>query len=477
MNKKLIQLALATVLIATVSTSTLALDTSFQKLLDRNHVTPDSISVVIRRVRDGKLLVNHNPRTPRNPASAMKLVTTAAALQLLGPTHHWKTEALVDGTVRNNALDGNLILRGNGDPWLVIERLWLLAKRIQNQGITHINGDLVLDNTVFDQSKISNKTIDGKTRRTYNTPPNALLINFGATEINISANNSIVTTRVNPPATTLKIKNNIQLSNDHCNTGGRRITLDLKVESKKTILRLGGSYPRNCGPRSLRYNLLPHDQYVYGVFKSLWQKMGGTLSGEWRYDKTPDGATVIADLDSVPLAEVIRYVNKFSNNVMARNLLLSLNASLNTQPGTPSRGRDAIDRWLHSNSLHLSELQIDNGAGLSRVARISAADLTTLLEGMTSMSWWPEFLGSLPTATVDGSLKNRFHNIAEPGRIRMKTGLLKNVRSLAGYAIDRQGDIWVVAILHNSAQAHQSNGIKVQHQILELLFEDQPTSH
>ena len=179
----------------------------------------------------------------------------------------------------------------------------------------------------------------------------------------------------------------------------------------------------------------------------------------------------------MPLAEVIRYINKFSNNVMARNLLLSLHVSLNAQPGTPARGRDAIDQWLNENSLHLSELQIDNGAGLSRIARISAEDLTTLLEGMTSMPWWPEFLGSLPTATVDGSLKNLFHNIAEPGRLRLKTGLLKNVRSLAGYVIDRQGDIWVVAILHNSPQAHQSNGIKVQHQILELLFEDQPTSH
>ena len=118
----------------------------------------------------------------------------------------------------------------------------------------------------------------------------------------------------------------------------------------------------------------------------------------------------------------------------------------------------------------MPKLNIDNGAGLSRDARISAQGLAALLESAATWAWWPEFLGSLPIAEVDGSLKKRFHNIAQPGRLRLKTGLLKDARALAGYVIDRNGDLWVVVILHNGPRAAQPIGIEIQHRILETLF-------
>ncbi len=441
---------------------------SVTELMQAHGIPENSISVVMRKVGANQNMVSHNATTPRNPASAMKLVTTAAALQLLGPQHRWQTYALAHGNVRSNTLEGDLILRGGGDPWLVIERFWLLAKQLRDRGITHIRGDLVIDDTLFDLQAIETDAIDGKPMRAYNTPPNALLVNFGATSLIIDSDHSTVHVNADPPATTLQIHNRITLSNAACGGKGRSIRIDLKKSTSLTKLSVGGHYPMGCGASKFRRTLLPHGQYVYGVFTALWNQLGGTLAGGWHYSKTPTRATVAAELESVPLAEVIRYINKFSNNVMARNLLLAL--ASDRPPATPAKARRVIENWLNQGGVAMPALHIDNGAGLSREARISAEGLAALLEAATNWPWWPEFLGSLPIAAVDGSLRNRFHNVAGPGRLRLKTGLLKDVRALAGYAIDLNGDFWVVVILHNHPRASSSVSIEIQRRLLETLF-------
>lgn len=476
MKNRSTSLGLAITLFVAIGAPAWALPDSVAALMRTHGLSESALSVVIRRVGEKKSAISHNPSVMRNPASTMKVVTTAAALQLLGPQFQWRTDALTNGRVVGNTLEGDLILRGSGDPWLVIERFWLLAKKLRDAGIAHIRGDLVIDDTRFDRKAIGSQAIDGKSMRTYNTPPSALLVNFGATVITIDSNPGGFQVYADPAATTLNIKNNVTLNSDDCTTKGRRITLDLDVAAKSSELRVGGFYPKNCGPTTFSRTLLPHDQYVYGVFKALWQQLGGTFEGTWRYGKTPTKASVLAELESATLTEVIRYINKFSNNVMARNLLLSLASESGTVPATPEKAEQVIKIWLEKNAIAMPGLKIDNGAGLSREARLSAEGLAALLEAAVRLPWWPEFLGSLPIAEVDGSLKKRFHNLAEPGRLRLKTGLLKDVRALAGYVIDRKGDIWVVVILHNDPRAAQPIGIEIQHHLLETIFEDRPVS-
>jgi len=451
-----------------VRASETGLPSSVAALMQARGIPENSLSVVIKKVGSKQSTISHYPDTSRNPASAMKLVTTAAALQLLGPQHRWHTQALVHGQVRGNTLDGDLILKGGGDPWLVIERFWLLARQLRDRGIAHIRGDLVIDDTLFDQRAIDTNAIDGKSTRTYNTPPSALLVNFGATAITISSRQDTVNISAKPPAATLKIQNAVDLNYADCAQKGRQIQFDLKQGALGAALSVGGRYPADCGASTYRRTLLSHGPYVYGVFKALWQQLGGTLSGGWRYAKTPDSAMPMAQLESVSLTEVIRYINKFSNNVMARNLLLTLGA--HHPPATPDKAATTIKKWLDQSGVMMPKLNIDNGAGLSRDARISAQGLAALLESAAAWAWWPEFLGSLPIAEVDGSLKKRFQNIAQPGRLRLKTGLLKDARALAGYVIDRNGDLWVVVILHNHPKAASSVGIEIQHRILETLF-------
>ena len=296
-----------------------------------------------------------------------------------------------------------------------------------------------------------------------------MLVNFGATAITIASRQNAVHISAKPPATTLKIQNAVDLSNADCAQKGRQIQFDLKKTASASQLSVGGRYPAGCGASTYRRTLLSHGPYVFGVFKALWQQLGGTLTGGWRYARTPDSAVTAAELESVSLAEIIRYINKFSNNVMARNLLLAL--ASDRPPATPAKARHVIEDWLSQSGVAMPALHIDNGAGLSREARISAQGLAALLETAVRLPWWPEFLGSLPIAEVDGSLKKRFHNLAQPGRLRLKTGLLEDVRTLAGYAIDRKGDIWVVVILHNGPRAAQPIGIEIQHQLLKTLFQ------
>ena len=354
------------------------LPSAVSNFMQARGIPESSLSVVIRKVGSKQSTISHYPGTSRNPASAMKLVTTAAALQLLGPQHRWHTQALVHGQVQGNTLDGDLILKGGGDPWLVIERFWLLARQLRDRGIAHIRGDLVIDDTLFDQRAIDTKPIDGKSTRTYNTPPSALLVNFGATAITISSRQNGVNIGAKPPATTLKIQNTVELSNADCAQQGRRIQLDLKQGASGATLSVGGRYPAGCGASTYRRTLLSHGPYVYGVFKALWQQLGGTLSGGWRYAKTPGSAMTAAQLESVSLAEVIRYINKFSNNVMARNLLLTLGT--HHPPATPDKAATKIKKWLDQSGVMMPKLNIDNGAGLSRDARISAQGLAALLE-------------------------------------------------------------------------------------------------
>lgn len=440
------------------------------QLLLMNNVAPDSVSVFIKRVGDAGPTIAHNVNTSRNPASVMKLVTTAAALELLGADHRWQTQVLIDGTIKGNTLHGDLILKGGGDPWLVIERFWLLLRQLRARGLAHITGDLILDDNLFDRTAITGAALDGKAFRAYNTPPNALLVNYGATRFTIEPRAGALTVNADPPATTLRLANRLTSRSGSCARRGRNITLEVKHQGQHTEVAIGGSYPAHCEGAGFARTVLPHDQYVYGVFKALWQQLGGTLTGGWRYGHAPEGAQSLTRFESVSLAEAIRGINKFSNNVMARSLLLTLGAQSQGHPATPATGASAISDWLHTARVKMPALVIDNGAGLSRRARVSAAGLAALLEYTAAMAYFPEFEASLPIAGVDGSLRTRFQGIAAAGRLRLKTGQLTGVRALAGYATGRDGARWIIVILHNHPLANGPVGIDLQHQLLQSVL-------
>jgi D-alanyl-D-alanine carboxypeptidase/D-alanyl-D-alanine-endopeptidase (penicillin-binding protein 4) len=407
-----------------------------------------SLSIVVQGVDAEQPLISHNAKQPMNPASAMKLVTTYAALELLGPAYTWRTEALSETPPTAGRLEGNLYLRGSGDPRLALEQFWLLLRQLRARGVGEIDGDLVLDRSAFALPPHDAAEFDNEPLRPYNAGPDALLVNLKSLRLTLQPDPAKKSVNVigETPSEGLRIVNRLTLGNDTCGDWREK----LKPTVNGDTIELTGSLPAACGEKALNLSPWPADVQIERLFRSLWRELGGTLRGQVRDGKTPAAAQVLAAQDSPALGEVVREINKYSNNVMARQLFLTLAAE---RPASPDGARRRIKVWLDEKNLQLPELVLDNGSGLSRSERISAEGLSQLLLAAWQSPVMPELMSSLPLAGVDGTLKKRLGDNATSGRAHLKTGYLEGVRAIAGYVLDSKGKRWVVVCLINDPRA------------------------
>ena len=465
--------ALLVCLVSVLATSNAAqaiLPDRLAKLLNEKGIPPSSISILIKEAGASIPLVSHLADRPRNPASTMKLLTTIAALDLLGPSYQWKTKIYLTGTLKAGTLKGDLVFKGSGDPWFVIERFWKLLKNLQAQGLKHIDGDLVIDDHLFDQSAIDTHTLDGKPYRAYNTSPSAALINYSYTKIIVRSAHNGLTVLTEPPISTLQIKNKVRVLAGACNGRNGGITLAVTAHSNRTEVTVGGQYPPTCGEVILKRSVLPHNQYIYGLFRYLWEEMGGSLTGTFRKGTAAPGDTEFLSFPSVPLGQIVTYINKFSNNVMSRNLLLTLAAEHNGASAKPEQGVAVVQRWLNTQGLKLEALNMVNGAGLTRQARLTARGLADLLEHAYYSAFASEFNASLPLAGFDGTARRYFRDVATKGKLRLKTGRLKHVRAIAGFAETPDNKTWIVVILHHHSSTEPTPGFAVHENIVKWLY-------
>ena len=409
-----------------------------------------SVGVFVQSVDSGAPLVRHNAQQAMNPASAMKLVTTYAALELLGPAHTWKTEALADTLPVDGTLAGNLYLRGGGDPGLMQEHLWLLLRQLRTRGVREIAGDVILDRSAFALPPHDPGEFDNDPLRPYNAGPDALLINLNSIRLTLrpDATRSRVDVLTETAGEATPVTNQLSLTHEGCGDWRERV----KVRTHGDSIELAGQYAAACGEKALHLSPWPADKQIGQLWRGLWRELGGTLHGQVRAGNAPARALPLAAHDSTALGETVRDINKYSNNVMARQVFLSLD---NARPATPDGARRRISGWLAEKSLKLPELVIDNGSGLSRKERISADGLGRLLLAAWKSPVMPELMASLPVAGIDGTLKKRFGDSPANGRAHLKTGYLEGVRALAGYVLDQSGRRWVVVFLINDAQARQ----------------------
>jgi serine-type D-Ala-D-Ala carboxypeptidase/endopeptidase (penicillin-binding protein 4) len=235
-------------------------------------------------------------------------------------------------------------------------------------------------------------------------------------------------------------------------------------------LNLGGHYASGCGPLSVNRAVMRAPDFAFGTFKTYWQQSGGTLEGGMRLGPVPAGARLVYTHESLTLAEVIRLVNKFSSNVMARHLLLTIGAEKAGRPGTTAAGARAIGEFLASRGIPTADLVIENGSGLSRNERISAQGLADVLLDAWRSPYAPEFQASLPLSAVDGTLRRRFRSPEMEGRLRMKTGSLQDVSALAGYVSAASGRTYVAVIILNHRGAELGAGEAVQAALVNWVF-------
>ena len=423
----------------------------------------DSVAIVVKEAGSKDVLLSINADKSMNPASVMKLVTTYAGLELLGPAYTWKTEVFSAGEMRGGVLRGDLVLKGAGDPKLTVERFTAMVRQLRERGLDDIQGDLILDRSYFENVTYDEAAFDGEGLRAYNVGPDSLLLNFKTVRFYFATalDNKSVSISPDVKPAQLEIFNRVRLIDAPCGEWRERIILNVQ-EIKPTRLRITftGNFPRSCNDRVWNVSLLDHARFVGGVFASIWRSSGGKWEGAVKLAPTPAKAKLIATSESAPLADVVRDINKFSNNVMARQLFLTLSAeawvgSLK-EPGNASRSAQMIKEWLARKNIAAPELVLENGSGLSRIERISAATLAQLLEAAWQSSVMPEFMSSMSLLGLDGTMRRRGKGESIAGQAHVKTGTLNEARAIAGYVLDQNGRRWIVVMMANHANAVQT---------------------
>jgi D-alanyl-D-alanine carboxypeptidase/D-alanyl-D-alanine-endopeptidase (penicillin-binding protein 4) len=386
----------------------------------------------------------------------MKLFTTYAGLSLLGPEHVWRNLIYTDGPLRDGVLLGNLVVRGSGDPKLVVERLQDLLAQVQAAGVREVRGDIVLDRSVFDVRERS-EPFDDEPLRPYNVAPDGLLLNFKAVVYKFTPDpaNGQAQVRFEPPLMGLDAPTQLPLNALPCNDWRSQLKADF---SQALQVRFAGSYPTRCGEREWPVAYPEPEQYAPRVLQAMWLAAGGRLSGQVRYGLRPATARLLVDAPSLPLAQVIQDINKLSNNVMAQQLFLTLSSELGA-PGRLEASRLRLSQWWRSTFPGYDEPVLDNGSGLSRTERSTARALTALLHAAHAGPHARTFLDSLSLAGVDGTtarLKERNPQSPVIGQAWLKTGSLRDVAAVAGYVQGQSGQRYSVVAIINHPQANQA---------------------
>ena len=443
------------------------------RILVQRQLPESSVSAFVQRTGTSEPLLTFNADVPRNPASVVKLVTTYAALEALGPTYQWRTEAYVDGRIEGGTLTGDLLLKGYGDPYLVTERLLLLQRELRNRGLRVIDGDLVIDNTWFAREELDPGAFDGQDYRVYNALPDALLVNYQAVNFIFrpDAARGRVEIMADPALANVEILNSMRLFKGGCGSSKSGISMVVGSSPSRPRVTFSGSLASQCGEYQLLRSMLDGPAFAYGAFRGLWEEQGGRLTGGLRQGQVPAGKTPFVTFPSPPLAEVIRSVNKFSNNVMARQIFLTLGAEKFGPPGTLEKGRQATTAALANLGLNFPELRLGNGAGLSRDTRMSAASMGRMLLAAHDSQFQPEFQASLSLSGLDGTTRRRFRNDPSPGDMHLKTGTLNGVTGIAGYVHSESGADYVVVMIVNQAKATWGGGKDAQNALLRWVHQ------
>ena len=438
--------------------------------LRRAGVPPSAMSALVVPVGGGAEQLRFQAEQPINPASVMKLVTTYAAVDLLGPEFTWSTRFLTDGVVSAGALRGNLYIQGSGDPKLVLERIQAAFQALQNQGVVVVLGDMVLDNSAFELPPRDPGAFDGEALRPYNASPDALLVNFKSVVLKFSPDRDAGVARVvsEPPLAGLAVDATMPLTRAAC--GDWRGVVRARFDDANAI-RFDGFYPQSCGDREWPVAYQDPSSYAARALEGLWRSSGGVLTGRVRAGTTPPKAKLLHEAQSLPLSEIITDVNQWSNNVMAQQVFLTLGrltpARLEPAKGPRprlvpertgglERSREVLARWWRNSfGIRHTPPVMENGSGLSRIERITADSLAEMLRQAARHPRGDTFVQSLSVAGVKGTAARYGSSPQSPihGNAWLKTGTLRDVTGVAGYVNAAQGRRYVVVGFINHPNA------------------------
>ncbi len=436
-----------------------ALPEPIERALREAGVPSSAASIYVRELGHESPLVSHRATQPMSPASTMKIVTTLVGLDVLSPGYAWTTTFHTASRIDGGVLRGPLYIKGTGDPKFLTEHLQAAIRALRERGIHDINGDILLDRTRFAASAHDPALFDGQPLKPYNVGPDALLFNFKTVGFQFApqADHSVTVSTDAPAPDGLTVANRLRVTGGSCGDWRSLVTPMFETHGNRAAASFTGTYPGDCGDRTWHVSLFDQTGLLAGSFARLWRDAGGTWSGMMRDGVVPKSARLLYTHTSGPLASMVTDINKFSNNVMARQLLLTIDAEISQRPAQSRRAGREIREWALARGFDLQDLVMENGSGLSRVERISAQGMAKMLEYGLTARYASDFVSSLPLAATDGTLSKRFINQPAEGQAYLKTGTLTGVKALAGY-LSLPGDrklLFVGFVNHANAEGAQ----------------------
>jgi D-alanyl-D-alanine carboxypeptidase/D-alanyl-D-alanine-endopeptidase (penicillin-binding protein 4) len=403
------------------------------------------LSIEFIRVSDHQSIYKFNSGGKLIPASISKLTIAAAALDLFGPQHTFVTKAMITGSLNKGVVSGDLIIKGDGDPFLVNEKLFIFASDLKNRGIKEVRGSLIIDPFIFDMDTRDSSRDAGlsSSNNAYDAPVSGAGVNFNTFEMSLSAHDANANISLSPfPLGGYSVENKVRLGHE-TNVQVERVSLS----NGKAKLVASGTLANQANLVKVYRSVNDPHLTAAEVIKAFLENQGIKIAGAIKIMPTPKQAREIGSIEGYPLDFIVKGLNNFSNNYIADMLLRRLGAAFPLQgeadlpgSGTEKSGLRVLENYLKTNIGIKSSFVLSNASGLSPENRFSAEQINHILYRMTqSLDIFPEFFYSLPAAGRDGTLKKRFHTDASKSvssNIRAKTGTLTSpvsVSSLAGY--------------------------------------------
>ncbi|MEM7155315.1 MAG: D-alanyl-D-alanine carboxypeptidase/D-alanyl-D-alanine-endopeptidase [Myxococcota bacterium] len=428
------------------------------------------VGISVVDLESGEVLYQRGDDVPLNPASNVKLVTTAAALGILGPAHRYTTGVYrKEGTLSGGTIKGDLYLQGNGDPALVTANLYELAGKLRARGIKRITGGIVVDATAFDQDELP-PGFDQKTElAAYRAPSGATVVNFNTFEVHVRPADAVGGTPfagVAPPVDGIKLSVSAVTEAG----GHRKLLADYEAKDGKIELGLRGTLGIDSSATAFRYPVDDPSRYAGELWKLMLERHGIKVGrSKIKFGKVPRRAERVAAHNSAPLGVLIRSVNKFSNNFMAEQILKTIDVA--SKPATFEGALGRVVEHLASRGVPTDGLKLGNGSGLYDTNRVSPAQLTALLGSVyDDIRLRPDYLASLAIMGVDGTTRSRLRDTPHEGWVRVKTGTLDGVSALSGYAgAPGRKPIAFSILLNGLRRSDTGRARKVQDRIATLL--------
>ena len=416
-----------------------------ERLIKKHRLKKKHIGLIVQNT-NGTVLAAHQTQRSFNPASVIKIVTAFAAIDLLGPEFKWQTKLAKTGVIdKDGTLQGDLYLIGSGDPYLTAPEFFYLLNELRSSGIKHIAGKVIIDDSIYMTPPHDPSAFDGAGTRAYNTGPGGLVVNFKSQRVVFVPRDGGITVYTDPPNLNFQLDNRVRSGKVRCRNWRGKIRERLLGDETRITLRLSGRYSPRCRKQSFHLSVLSHPAYVAGVFGGFWQKLGGSWSGQWENAKAPDKIDTLLTHTSQPLAQILTGMNKFSNNLIARNVYLALaTAGEQPPPYTPAQAQQIMRYWLENKGV--PDIIVDNGSGLSRRSRITPADMNHLLLSIWNHPYRAEIISSLPIIGKDGTLRKRMKKTPLVGEGHLKTGSLAGITTLSGFFRAANGDYLMLTL-------------------------------